>query len=116
MMSEQRITTYVKDGEEYDVILQARDDQRASAEDLSNIYVRSDSTGELIPLANLIHVDEQAGPGSLNRYNRLRAVTITAGLAPGTVLGEALEFLEQVVRESFPDQARIDYQTRTPPG
>ena len=110
MMSEQRITTYVKDGEEYDVILQARDDQRASAEDLSNIYVRSDSTGELIPLANLIHVDEQAGPGSLNRYNRLRAVTITAGLAPGTVLGEALEFLEQVVRESFPDQARIDYQ------
>ncbi|MDE0420128.1 MAG: efflux RND transporter permease subunit [Gammaproteobacteria bacterium] len=109
MMSEQRITTYVKDGEEYDVILQARDDQRASAHDLANIYVRSD-TGELIPLANLIHVDERAAPGSLNRYNRLRAVTITASLAPGAVLGDALEFLEQVVRESFPDQARIDYQ------
>ena len=87
-----------------------RDDQRATAEDLSNIYVRSDSTGELVPLANLIRVDEQAAPGSLNRYNRLRAVTITAGLAPGTVLGEALDFLERVVRESFPDQARIDYQ------
>ncbi len=110
MMSEQRITTYVKDGEEYDVILQARDDQRATAQDLSNIYVRSDSTGELVPLANLIHVDERAAPGSLNRYNRLRAVTITASLAPGTVLGEALEFLERIVRESFPDEARIDYQ------
>ena len=109
MMSEQRITTYVKDGEEYDVILQARDDQRASAHDLSNIYVRSD-TGELIPLANLIHVDERAAPGSLNRYNRLRAVTITASLAPGAVLGDALEFLERVVRESFSDQARVDYQ------
>ncbi|MYJ73952.1 MAG: efflux RND transporter permease subunit [Gammaproteobacteria bacterium] len=109
MMSEQRITTYVKDGEEYDVILQARDDQRASAHDLSNIYVRSD-TGELIPLANLIRVDERAAPGSLNRYNRLRAVTITASLAPGAVLGDALEFLERVVRESFSDQARVDYQ------
>ena len=110
MMSEQRITTYVKDGEEYDVILQARDDQRASAQDLANIYVRSDGTGELVPLANLIHVVERAAPGSLNRYNRLRAVTISASLAPGTALGDALEFLERVVRESFPDEARIDYQ------
>ncbi len=110
MMSEQRITTYVKDGEEYDVILQARDDQRASAEDLANINVRSDSSGELIPLANLIRVDERAGPGTLNRYNRLRSLTISASLAPGIALGDALDFLEQVVRESFPDQARVDYQ------
>ena len=110
MMSEQRITTYVKDGEEYDVILQARDDQRASAQDLANIHVRSDLGGDLVPLANLIRVDERAGPGSLNRYNRLRAVTISASLAPGVALGDALEFLERIVRESFPDEARIDYQ------
>ena len=63
MMSEQRITTYVKDGEEYDVILLAQDDQRASAQDLTNIYVRSEQTGELIPLANLIRVEERAGTG-----------------------------------------------------
>jgi len=110
MMSEQRITTYVKDGEEYDVILQAKDDQRAAAEDLTNIHVRSERTGELIPLANLVRVDERAGPGALNRYNRLRSVTISASLAPGVALGDALGFLERVVRESFPDEARIDYQ------
>ena len=110
MMSEQRITTYVKDGEEYDVILQAKDDQRAAADDLTNIHVRSERTGELIPLANLVRVDERAGPGTLNRYNRLRSVTISASLAPGVALGEALGFLERIVRESFPDEARIDYQ------
>ena len=110
MMSEQRITTYVKDGEEYDVILQAKDDQRASRQDLTNIHVRSERTGELIPLANLVRVEERAGPGTLNRYNRLRSVTISASLAPGVALGDALEFLEGVVRESFPDEARIDYQ------
>ena len=110
MMSEQRITTYVKDGEEYDVILQAKDDQRASRQDLTNIHVRSERTGELIPLANLVRVEERAGPGTLNRYNRLRSVTISASLAPGVALGDALEFLERVVRESFPDEARIDYE------
>ena len=110
MMSEQRITTYVKDGEEYDVILQAKDDQRASRQDLTNIHVRSERTGELIPLANLVRVEERAGPGTLNRYNRLRSVTISASLVPGVALGDALEFLERVVRESFPDEARIDYQ------
>ena len=110
MMSEQRITTYVKDGEEYDVILQAQDDQRASGEDLANIHVRSERSGELIPLANLIAVQERAGPGTLNRYNRLRSVTLSASLAPGAALGDALGFLERVVRESFPDTAQIDYQ------
>ena len=110
MMSEQRITTYVKDGQEYDVILQARDDQRASAADLANIYVRSDRSGELVPLANLIRVEERAGPGTLNRYNRLRSITISANLGPETALGDALAYLEQIVRESFPGQARIDYQ------
>ena len=110
MMSEQRITTYVKDGEEYDVILLAKDEQRASAQDVANIYVRSEQTGELVPLANLIHVEERAGPGTLNRYNRLRSVTLSASLAPGVALGDALDFLEQVVRESFPDEAQIDYQ------
>ena len=110
MMSEQRITTYVKDGEEYDVILLAKDEQRASAQDVANIYVRSEQTGELVPLANLIHVEERAGAGTLNRYNRLRSVTLSASLAPGVALGDALDFLEQVVRESFPDEAQIDYQ------
>ncbi len=110
MMSEQRVTTFVQDGEEYDVILQARDDQRATAMDLENIYVRSESSGQLIPLANLIYVSETAGAGRLNRYNRLRSVTISASLAPGFALGDALTFLENTVREALPETAQIDYK------
>lgn len=110
MMSEQRVTTYVVGGEEYDVILQAADDQRASPEDLQNIYVRSESSGQLIPLGNLIELEVVAGPGTLNRLNRLRSVTISANLVPGYSLGEALEFLEGVVRAELPATAQIDYQ------
>jgi multidrug efflux pump len=110
MMSEQKITSYVQGGEEYDVIVQAQESQRASASDLTNIYVRSDSTGELVPLANLIEVVETSGPASLQRYNRLRAVTLSGSLAPGYTLGEALTFLEQAARQTLPEIVQIDYK------
>jgi multidrug efflux pump len=110
MMSERRVTTYVEGGQEYDVVLQAVADQRASPHDLTNIFVRSETTGMLLPLSSLITVDTLAGPGSLNRYNRMRAVTITAMLAPGHALGDALDFLETSARELLPPTARIDYR------
>ncbi|MDH3234991.1 MAG: efflux RND transporter permease subunit, partial [Alphaproteobacteria bacterium] len=77
IMSEREVTSYVVDGEEYDVVLQAKPEQRASYDDLRGIYVRSERSGELIPLSNLTQLADQAGPGQLNRYNRLRAVTIS---------------------------------------
>jgi multidrug efflux pump len=110
MMSEQRITTFVRDGEEYDVILQARSEQRASAQDLQNIYVRSATSGKLIPLSNLIYLEERAGAATLNRYNRLRTITLTASLNPGYALGDALQFLEDTVATELPETAQIDYK------
>jgi multidrug efflux pump len=110
MMSERRVTTFVEGGQEYDVVLQARRDQRSSPDDLTNVFVRSETTGTLIPLSNLITIETLAGPGSLNRYNRMRAVTITAMLAPGHALGDALDFLERTARSELPPTAQIDYR------
>ncbi len=110
MMSEQKITSYVQGGEEYDVIVQAQASQRASASDLTNIYVRSDASGALVPLANLIEVVETSGAANLQRYNRLRAVTLSGSLAPGYSLGEVLEFLERAARETLPETVQIDYK------
>ncbi len=110
MMSESRVTTFADQGEEYDVILQAEDSQRASPDDLRNIYVRSDTTGALIPLANVIQIENSSGPTSLNRYNRIRSITISGGLAPGVDLDTALTFLETVVAEELPEYAQIDYK------
>jgi multidrug efflux pump len=90
--------------------MQAREDQRASASDLENIYVRSSESGQLIPLANLIYLEETAGAGNLNRYNRLRAITISANLSEGYALGDALAFLENVVAEELPEFAQVDYK------
>lgn len=110
MMSESRVTTYVDGGEEYDVILQAEDAQRASPDDLTNIYVRSENTGQLIPMSNLITVENSSSPNTLNRYNRTRAITVSADLQPGVTLEEGLAFLENVVLEELPEHAQIDYK------
>lgn len=110
MMSESRVTTFADRGEEYDVILQAEESQRASPDDLTNIYVRSESSGQLIPLSNLISVENTSAPNSLNRYMRMRAITISGGLQPGVSLAEGLKFLEDTVRAELPEHAQISYK------
>jgi multidrug efflux pump len=77
---------------------------------MENIYVRSQHSGELIPLVSLVDAHELADAAGLNRYNRLRAVTIEAALTPDYTLGEALVFLEEVVANELPPHAVIDYK------
>jgi multidrug efflux pump len=110
LMSERQVTTYVVDGEEYDVVLQARPDQRATYSDLSNIFVRSERTGGLIPLSNLTKLEDMAGPSQLNRHNRMRAVSISANLVGDYTLGQALEYIENLVHTELPGTAQIDYR------
>lgn len=109
MLGSSRVTTYQDRGEEYEVVLQAIDSQRASPTDLTNLYVRSDRTGALIPLSNLVRIREQADAGTLRRFNRLPAATIEAGLAPGVSLGDGLAALENLAREILPSSAHFDY-------
>jgi multidrug efflux pump len=109
MMGSRVVTTYLEGGEEYRVILQARDTDRATPSDLDNIYVRSQTTNTLIPLSNLVRVVETAGPTDFKRFDRLRAVTISAGLAPGYSMGEALTYFEKIVREELPPEASINW-------
>ena len=110
VMSERRISTYVVDGEEYDVVLQAEEERRATYDDLRSVFVRSERSGELVPLSNLVTLEDQAGPAQLNRHNRTRAVTISANLAPGYALGEALDYLEEIIRTELPATAQLDYR------
>src|SRR5690606_22787700 len=109
MMGSRQVTTYVDNGEEYDVMLQADRDKRMDPGDLERTWVRA-ASGELVPLSNLVTLREVAEPGSLNRFNRLRAITISAGLAPGYSMGEALEWTRQVAAEELPDYAQIDWK------
>ena len=103
-----RVTTFQRDGEEYDVILEARRSAQRTPSDLSNLFIRSDS-GQLVPLADLVTIQEQASPPSLNRFNRVRSITIEADLADGYTLGEGLAYMEEAADRLLPEKAQIDY-------
>lgn len=110
MLGSRRVTTYLEEGEEYDVILEGERSTQRTPTDLQAIYVRSDRSGELIPLSNFVTLEEFADSSSLNRYNRIRAITLQANLADGLTLGQALMYMENLAREHLPERVIIDYK------
>ncbi|MFT5774621.1 efflux RND transporter permease subunit [Hyphomonas sp.] len=110
MLGSRRVTTYTDNGEEYDVILEGLRSDQNTPMDIQNIYVRSSRSGELIALSSLTTIRSIADSPSLNRYNRVRSITIEAGLAPGVSLGTALSGMERVAREVLPPEAQIDFK------
>ena len=109
LMGARNVTTYDQGGKQYEVIVQARKEDRSNRDDLTNVYVRSDTSGQLIPLSNFVTLTERAGPGELKRSDRLRAVQITASLGPDYTLEEALSYLEGIIKEEVGDGARISF-------
>jgi multidrug efflux pump len=112
MMGSRIVTTFERAGEEYDVMLQALETQRASVGDLDNLYVRSDKNDALVPLSALVKIEERAGPTELRRTDRMRAIELAGSLAPGYTLGEAVAYMERVIREEAPE-AQLIYNGET---
>ncbi|MCU7852308.1 MAG: efflux RND transporter permease subunit [Candidatus Thiodiazotropha sp. (ex Monitilora ramsayi)] len=110
MFGSRRVTTYIEAGEEYDVILEGERSDQQTPSDLSHLYVRSDTSGQLIQLSNLVNLHEAADSITLNRYNRVRAITIEANLKDGLALGNALSYLEDLVDQHLPERVIIDYK------
>ncbi|WP_341503342.1 efflux RND transporter permease subunit [Gallaecimonas sp. GXIMD4217] len=110
MLGSRVVTTYIRGGEEYDVILEGERDKQRSPQDIGGIYVRADQSGQLIPLSALVTLREVADASNLNRYNRMRAITIEANLADGYSLGEALAYLDDLVARELPAEAAVSYK------
>lgn len=110
MLGSSKATTYLDKGQEYYVVLQGKPEERQSPSDLENIYVRSETSNGLIPLSNLVNLEEKADSASLNRFNRMRAITFSANIAPGFTQGQVLDHLAAVAREVLPKTSRVDYK------
>ena len=97
-----KITTFNKLGKEYPIILQQYLSDRRNKEGISKIFVRSDTTGKLISLTNLVNFKEEGTAKELSRYNRQRAVTISANIGENYTLSEAIKYLENIMIEVSP--------------
>jgi multidrug efflux pump len=102
LLGGRNVTRFKRGSEQYDVIVQVEDADRRTPGDLSNIYVRG-GDGQMVQLSNLVDVRETVAAKELNHFNKLRAATISAGLAPGYPMGEALDWMEAALAEVAPE-------------
>ena len=93
MLGGRQVTRFKRDGKQYDVMVQLKDVDRTNPDDLREIFVRGQD-GSMVALSNLVRIEETVAPKELNHFNKLRAATLTATLAPGYSMGEALAFLD----------------------
>jgi HAE1 family hydrophobic/amphiphilic exporter-1/multidrug efflux pump len=103
------VTRFSQDGKEYSIILQGDIKDRQEPESISKVFVRSKNNNKLVSISNLVSYDEEGQSPFLARYNRQKAVTISARIVGDYSLDEALKFLNNVVQENTP-QAKIAYK------
>tara|TARA_B100000900_G_scaffold128596_1_gene108701 strand:- start:509 stop:1609 length:1101 start_codon:yes stop_codon:yes gene_type:complete len=98
------VTKFNKLGKEYPIILQQYLEDRKNKESLSKIFLRSENNGKLISLANIVEFKEEGSASKLSRYNRQRAVTISANINENYTLSEAINYLEKIMTEVAPEK------------
>lgn len=112
VLAARSVTQFKYQGEQYDVILQAAPNDRLDASALTRITLRT-ASGALVPLSTIAKVEATTAPRDLNRYDRSRAVTITAGLNPGATLSDVLPQIQAAVKATFPAETRVTYSGQT---
>ena len=101
LLGGRNVTRFKKGVQQYDVTVQVEDAARRTPGDVSNIFVRGRNE-QMVQLSNLVKVHETIAAKQLNHFNKLRAATISAGLAPGYSTGEALDWMEKALHEIAP--------------
>ena len=112
MLGGRQVTRFKRSGEQYDVMVQVEPTARNSPQDIAAIFVKG-RNDTMVPLSSLVEWKESVSPRELNHFAQRRAVTITANLAPGTSLGEAVDYLETAARKHLPGGYGIDYNGQT---
>ncbi|MGH7473831.1 MAG: efflux RND transporter permease subunit, partial [Candidatus Methylomirabilales bacterium] len=107
--------SYVNDfnrfGRLFRVYVQAEADYRRKPEDIGQIWVRSKTTNDMIPLATLVTITPQGGTELTNRFNLLRSVEFNGVPARGYASGQALAALEAAFKETMPPEMGFAYSS-----
>jgi hydrophobic/amphiphilic exporter-1 (mainly G- bacteria), HAE1 family len=92
----------------YRVYLQADQKFRSEAKDIRTYYLRSD-TGKMIPLDNVVEINQEANPQVITHYNLFRSAEINGSAAPGVSSGQALAAMEGMARKILPQGMTFEW-------
>lgn len=104
-LSGQRMGYFYLNGKQYEILGEINRQQRNKPADLRAIYLRS-SDGKMIQMDNLIELESSIAPPKLYRYNRFVSATISAGLAEGKTIGQGLDEMDKIAKETLDDTFR----------
>ena len=104
-LSGQRMGYLYMNGKQYDIVGEINRQQRNTTQNLKSIYMRSGS-GDMIQMENLVELKEDIAPPKLYRYNRFVSATVSAGLGKGYTLGQALDEMDKIAKETLDDTFR----------
>ncbi|MCD8174314.1 MAG: efflux RND transporter permease subunit [Alistipes sp.] len=104
-LSSQRMGYFYMNGKQYQILGEINRQQRNTPLDLKTIYLKN-SRGDMIQMDNLVELRETVAPPTLYRYNRFNAATVSAGLAPGVTIGQALDEMDHIAAEVLDDTFR----------
>ena len=107
LLGGQRVSRFTSENKLYDVMLRLDPKERATPSDISGLQVRGKG-GALVPLDAVTHIDERVGPRQLNHYNRVRSFTLSASMAPGFTLGQALDSLNAAAAKVLPPGSTVE--------
>jgi len=99
-----------KADDQYQVILEVQDKERANADDLSLLYIKTDDGKNLVPLNALVKWRTILGPQAVNHLNQFTSVTLFFNLKPGVAVGDATNFVENAAHEVVPSTVRASLQ------
>ena len=109
LLAGRKINTFIEDGEEYYVVVQAKKESRQNIRNVGSFEVKS-SDGNNIRLDNLLEFKEVSEAKELNRYNKMRSITLSAGLNKNYSLGEAIQYLEDISIKNLKGNYKIDFK------
>jgi multidrug efflux pump len=101
------VSRFTSDNKLYDVILRLDPGERATPSDITGLHVRG-RNGALVPLDAVTRVEERVGPRQLNHFDRVRSFTLSASMAPGFTLGQALDSLNAAAAEVLPPGSTVE--------
>jgi hydrophobic/amphiphilic exporter-1 (mainly G- bacteria), HAE1 family len=99
-----------KPEDQYQVILEVKDSDRAEPSDLSLLYIKSDDGKTLVPLNALVTWKQSLGAQTVNHLNQFTSVTIFFNLKPGVAIGDATDFISKAEAEVVPPTIRASLQ------
>ena len=108
MLGGSRSSTFTRDNKLYDVLVQLDPARRATPQDMTTLFIRGKDR-QLVRLDALARIDETTGPRGIAHFDRVRAFTLSAAIAPGFTLGEAIDTLTGLVRAQLPPATTIAF-------